>query len=375
MNSNKPIEVIAFFLPQYYPIPENNEWYGNGFTEWTNVGKSRPLFRGHYQPKVPADLGYYDLRLTEVRQQQAKLAQEAGVSAFCYYHYWFGNGKMLLHEPIEWIIQTEQPNLPFCLCWANHKWYNKTWNSEKSRLDQKELIEIKYGNEDDWERHFYCLLPAFKNKLYYNVDGKPVFVLYRIQDIPKVEEFKKTWNKLAIKNGLKEFYFINYIDDIAKLKDPIQNSCEKKIVMLKSNIDSIGKKKFTRKLSRFIKSLIAQTLHTPLNVHSYASIRSKLSDSIFADEAVIPTLLPNWDNTPRRSEGAMILRNATPEQFYYHCKEVFSYIRNKQNKIVFLKSWNEWGEGNYMEPCIKYGHGYINALRKALNEEQEGCTK
>ena len=125
----KNIEIISFYLPQYYPTPENDAWYGKGFTEWTNVGKSKPLFRGHYQPKVPADLGYYDLRLTEVRRQQSELAREAGITAFCYYHYWFGKGKMLLHEPIEWMLESGQPDMPFCLCWANHKWYNKTWNS------------------------------------------------------------------------------------------------------------------------------------------------------------------------------------------------------------------------------------------------------
>ena len=362
------IDIIAFYLPQYHPTPENNEWYGTGFTEWTNVGKSRPLFRGHYQPKVPADLGYYDLRLIDVRKQQADLAREAGIKAFCYYHYWFGKGKMLLHEPIEWMLESGQPDMPFCLCWANHKWYNKTWNSAKSVLDKKELIGIDYGDEADWKLHFECLLPAFKSEWYYKIEGRLVFVLYRIQDIPNVEAFKQTWNKLAVANGLPEFYFINYIDDVAKLNDPIQNSCEKKVVMLKANIDSIGGNAFVRKLSRFMKEFLSQVLRIPMGVYKYASIRKKLSGPIFADEKVIPTLLPNWDNTPRRAEGAMVLHEATPEQFYLHCKETFEYVRGKENKVVFLKSWNEWGEGNYMEPCIKYGHGYIRALKRALEE-------
>lgn len=363
------IEIISFYLPQYYPTPENDAWYGKGFTEWTNVGKSKPLFRGHYQPKVPADLGYYDLRLTDVRRQQAELAREAGITAFCYYHYWFGKGKMLLHEPIEWMLESGQPDMPFCLCWANHKWYNKTWNSAKSVLDKKELIGIDYGDEMDWSLHFECLLPAFKSERYYKIDERNVFVLYRIEDIPNVEDFKRVWNEQAKKHGLPEFYFMNYIDDVAKLNDPIQNSCEKKIVMLKANIDSIGGNAFVRKLSRFMKELVAQILHYPTGIYKYAKIRKKLSGPIFADESVIPTLLPNWDNTPRRAEGAMVLHNATPEQFYLHCKETFAYVRNKQNKVVFLKSWNEWGEGNYMEPCIQYGHGYLQALRKALDEE------
>lgn len=362
------IEVVAFYLPQYYPIKENNEWYGEGFTEWTNVGKAKPLFRGHYQPKVPADLGYYDLRITEVRKKQAELAKEAGITAFCYYHYWFGNGKMLLHEPIEWMLESGQPDMPFCLCWANHKWYKKTWDPETSILNQTKLLDINYGAEADWQRHFECLLPAFKNERYYKINGRLVFVLYRIQDIPNVEEFKQLWNRLAVENGLPEFYFVNYIDDVAKLKDPIQNSCEKKIVMLKSNVGSNVKTAFFRKILSATRKLIAQSLHWPASVYDYALVRKKLSEPLFSYEDIIPTLLPNWDETPRRAEGALIFLNATPEQFYLHCKETLEYVRNKKNKVVFLKSWNEWGEGNYMEPCIKYGHGYLQALRRALME-------
>lgn len=366
-NKNK-IEVVSFYLPQYYPTKENNQWYGTGFTEWTNVGKSKPLFRGHYQPKVPADLGYYDLRLTDVRRQQAELAREAGITAFCFYHYWFGKGKMLLHEPIEWMLESGQPDMPFCFCWANHKWYNKTWNSAKSVLDKKELIGIDYGDEPDWILHFERLLPAFKSERYYKIEGRNVFVLYRIEDIPNVEDFKHVWDEQAKKHGLPEFYFVNYIDDVAKLNDPIQNSCEKKIVMLKANIGAVKGNAFMRKLYRFSRQLLSQVLHLPLGVYRYEKVRKLLSGSIFAEENVIPTLLPNWDNTPRRAEGAMVLHNATPDQFYEHCKETFAYVRGKQNKVVFLKSWNEWGEGNYMEPCIQYGHGYLQALRKALDE-------
>jgi hypothetical protein len=183
-----------------------------------------------------------------------------------------------------------------------------------------------------------------------------------------VEEFKTYWNELAESNGLNGFYFINYIDDPAKLKDPIQNSCEKKIVLLKSNIESIGSGVFTRKLSRFVRSMISQLFKIPMGVYKYSKIRKKLNDSIFAEESIIPTILPNWDNTPRRAEGALVLDNANPKEFYLHCKEVFENLKKKENKVVFLKSWNEWGEGNYMEPCLKYGKGYIKALRQALDE-------
>lgn len=364
----KNIDIIAFYLPQYHPTKENDEWYGKGFTEWTNVGKSKPLFKGHYQPIVPADLGYYDLRLPEIQEQQAELAKEAGVSAFCYYHYWFGKGRMMLDMPLKQMLKNDKIDLPFCLCWANHTWYNKTWNSKTSVLEQKVLLGIDYGDKADWKLHFDTMLPAFKDSRYYKIDNRLVFVLYRIQDIPNVEEFKAYWNELAKTNGLNGFYFINYIDDPAKLKDPIQNSCEKKIVLLKSNIESIGSGVFTRKLSRFVRSMISQLFKIPMGVYKYSKIRKKLNDSIFADESIIPTILPNWDNTPRRAEGALVLDNANPKEFYLHCKEVFENLKNKENKVVFLKSWNEWGEGNYMEPCLKYGKGYIKALRQSLDE-------
>lgn len=361
------IEVIAFYLPQYHPTKENDAWFGPGFTEWTNVGQAKPLFRGHYQPKVPADLGYYDLRIPQIREQQEALAKEAGVTAFCYYHYWFGHGKQMLEKPLEWMLQ-EKGDMPFCICWANHMWYKKTWNSETNVLDKKPLLPIDYGDEADWKLHFETLLPAFQDRRYYKIDGRLAFVLYRIQDIPDVDKFKALWNKLAVEHGLPEFYFMTYLDDPAKRKELIQNSCEKQIVSCKADITSKGTSVFGRKLFRFIKGVIAQQLHVTLDKYNYASIRYKLSAPFFAEEEVIPVLIPNWDNTPRRKEGATILHNATPEQFYLHCKETFAYLKNKRNRVVFLKSWNEWGEGNYMEPCLRYGHGYLQALNKALNE-------
>ena len=362
------IEVIAFYLPQYYPTKEIDECFGKGFTEWTNVGKAKPLFKGHYQPKVPADLGYYDLRVPEIRKQQAELAREAGISAFCYYHYWFGNGKEMLEMPLREVVKTKEPDFPFCICWANHTWYRKTWDSEKNLLNKVPLLKQEYPGEEDVENHFYSLLDAFKDERYYKVEGKLLFVLYRIEDIPDVAGFLEKWQKLAKKEGLPGFCFMSYVDDPARLSHLTHESCEANIVLNKSSIESIGRSKKVRKVSRFVFSWLSKTMKVPLNVHYCSKIRPILSPSIFKQERIVPTLLPNWDNTPRRQSGAMILKDATPEQFYLHCKEVFAYVKDKRNKYVFLKSWNEWGEGNYMEPCLKFGHGYIKALRKALDE-------
>lgn len=366
MKPDDKIDVIAFYLPQYYPTKENNEWYGPGFTEWTNVGKAKPLFRGHYQPKVPADLGYYDLRLPEVRAKQAELAKEAGISAFCYYHYWFGNGVQMLDMPLKEVIRLSEPDFPFCICWANHSWYKKTWDSTTNTLNNKPLIKQEYPGVEDICNHFYSLLDCFKDPRYYRIGGKLVFVIYHIDEIPNPSLFLDKWSELAEKEGLPGFLFMAYSDDVTRISHLSYSLCERIVLSCKYNIDSLGHKTSIRKLSRFTKSLAARILHLPLNKHEYKDILDKLTTPLFQEEKVVPVLFPNWDNTPRRNEGALILNNTSPDLFYKHCLDVFSMIKDKTNKTVFIKSWNEWGEGNYMEPCLKYGHGYIDALSKAL---------
>ncbi|MCR5533533.1 MAG: glycoside hydrolase family 99-like domain-containing protein [Paludibacteraceae bacterium] len=368
VTANEAIQVLAFYLPQYHPIPENNEWFGEGFTEWTNVGKAKPLFRNHYQPLVPADLGYYDLRLPQVRARQAELAKEAGVTAFCYYHYWFGNGKQLLEMPLQEVTRLGEPDFPFCICWANHTWYNKMWNAERSVLDMVPLMEQTYPGPQDWDAHFYALIDTFRDKRYYRINGRLVWVFYHIADIPDAEQMMARWNELAEKEGLGGFYYMSYVDDVQDISNPAHQLCKDIVLSCKENITSMGKTVGMRKLSRFIRILFAQLLYIPFGVYRYSRVRHKLVDRRFADEDVIPVLYPNWDNTARRKMGATVLHEATPEQFYQHCKEVFALMRGKKNRVVFLKSWNEWGEGNYMEPCLRYGHGYIRALRKALEE-------
>ena len=367
---DQDIQVLAFYLPQYHPISENNQWFGEGFTEWTNVGKARPLFRGHYQPLVPADLGYYDLRLPQVRAKQAELAKEAGVAAFCYYHYWFGNGKQLLEMPLQEVTRLGEPDFPFCICWANHTWYNKTWNSERSVLDMVPIMPQKYPGPEDWDAHFYALLDTFRDKRYYRINGKLVWVFYHVADIPDAEKMMDRWNELAAKEGLDGFYYMSYVDDVQDLDNPAHRLCKDVILSCKENITSVGSTTSTRKFARFVQILFSQMLHIPLGVYRYSRVRKKLLDPRFADEDVVPVLYPNWDNTARRKMGATVLHEATPDQFYLHCKEVFALMRGKKNRVAFLKSWNEWGEGNYMEPCLRYGHGYIRALRKALEEEK-----
>lgn len=210
---SKP-RLIAFYLPQFYPTIENDEWWGKGFTEWTNVGRAKPLFKGHYQPRVPADLGYYDLRIPKVRIQQAEMAKEAGIEGFCYWHYWF-NGRRLLDRVFTEVVDSGKPNFPFCLCWANHSWYQKTWDPDKPN---KLLIEQTYLGIDDYIAHFNAMLPAFKDSRYIKVDGKLLFAVYAPLEIPDVKLFIEIWNRLAKENGLAGFYFVGFTFGVKNIK-------------------------------------------------------------------------------------------------------------------------------------------------------------
>ena len=195
-------EIIAFYLPQFHPFKENDEWWGKGFTEWTNVGKAKPLFKGHNQPKVPTELGYYDLRLPIVREQQAELAKEAGVTAFCYWHYWFGNGKRLIADIFDEVLNSGKPDFPFCLGWANHSWFAKTWDKNSKDKD-KLLMEQTYPGIEDQKAHFEFLLKAFKDPRYVKIDGKPFLYIFDPIHLPQdyLENFKQ-WAKDAGFPGL-----------------------------------------------------------------------------------------------------------------------------------------------------------------------------
>lgn len=366
-------KIIAFYLPQYYPVKENNEWFGQGFTEWTNVAKAKPLFKNHNQPRVPRDLGFYDLRIPEVREAQAYLAKEAGIDAFCYYHYWFGNGRLMLERPLQEVIQLGEPDFPFCICWANHSWYKKHWNPDVKQIDQTLLIEQTYPGKEDIINHFNYLLPALKDPRYFRKDGKLLFVIYDIKSIPDYNNFKSTWNKLAIENNLPGFYFISYTTKTEEVKEYPFSETDGVILALHSNIMNKDYDSPFKKRVQFIKTKISEKTNKPLFKYSYEEAMSYFIDPICQQHNVIPVIIPNWDYTPRRGAGGLILYEATPSLFGKHVRQVLSLLNNKpeRDQIVFVKSWNEWGEGNYMEPDLTYGKGYIEELRRAKEEVRE----
>ena len=351
--------LIAFYLPQFYPTPENDEWWGKGFTEWTNVGRAKPLFKGHYQPKIPADLGYYDLRLPEVREEQASLAKEAGIEGFCYWHYWFGNGKRVLDRVFTEVVESNTPKFPFCLCWANHSWFAKTWDPTKP---PKLLLEQKYPGVEDYTNHFYAMLPAFKDERYIRVNGKLLFGLFAPLDMPDIELFKDTWNKLAQENGLKGFCYFGYLPtpkytcNVLEKFDYAVVDWYGEAIASKNNL-----------IKRGLKWINSHVLHRPY-IGLYMDYVKYVVNQINEDPHILPCLLPNYDHTPRSGKRGMLFHKSTPQLFESLLKQSFD-IRNveSEDNIIFLKAWNEWGEGNYLEPDLKYGKGYLNAIHSALN--------
>lgn len=355
MNNIRP---IAFYLPQFHPIPENDKWHGVGFTEWTNVGKAKPLFRNHYQPRVPADLGYYDLRLAEVREKQVELAKYAGIEGFCYWHYWFGNGKKLLERPINEILISGKPNFPFCFAWANDSWKG-IWHGTKNK---ETLIEQTYPGENDIEEHFYYNLPYFKDERYIKVDNKPLFMIYKPLDLPNANNFIKIWNKLAKENGLDGIFFIGQSVSMNEIS-------EMQLINLNAiNIVRLGyaELQLHSKMNRFLKKL----LKIPRKI-SYENIYKYFIGEEEKNDHFIPTIIPNWDHSPRSGTHALILHESTPELFELHLRDVVKVLKQKSENrgIVFIKSWNEWAEGNYLEPDLKFGKKYLEVCRKIfLNE-------
>jgi hypothetical protein len=354
--------IIAFYLPQFHPIPENDIWWGKGFTEWTNVGKAQPLFRGHYQPRVPADLGYYDLRVPETREEQAKMAQESGIEGFCYWHYWFGNGKRLLERPFNEVLSSGKPDYPFCLAWANSSWEDKLFNKDGSK---KILIEQKYPGETDYIEHFFALLPAFRDERYIRVDGKPLFMIYSFSELPDPQYFIQLWNKLAKENGLEGIHFVAHTYNENEIPE-IMNKGFNAVNIVR--LFHFFQKDYS--LLEKIHMKIMRVIFKRGRIVQYKRAAKYFSGEKDSLDYCYPTIIPNWDHSPRSGRTGHILTDSTPELFGEHVKKVIYSVKDKsdEHKIIFLKSWNEWAEGNYMEPDLKYKTGYLDELRSCLKK-------
>lgn len=345
--------VIAFYLPQFHPIPENNQWWGPGFTEWTNTAKARALFPGHVQPHIPADLGFYDLRLPAARQAQADIARQYGVSAFCYWHYWFA-GRRILERPFAEVLESGQPDFPFCLGWANQTWTG-TWHGAPDKI----LIEQTYPGPEDDRRHFDLLRPAFEDPRYFRVNGKPLFYIFRPEELPDPRAFAERWRDMAEKAGLGGIYLVCEISDLLgfgpKGKPPEEYGFDAGVYIrlpADNNRSNILKMRLRRKLLKWPEAYPYLTVPVTRPAGYEAS-------------NIYPCVYPNWDNTPRSGRAGLVIRGSSPEHFRVHVEHAISQLEahGEQERLLFVKSWNEWAEGNYLEPDLEHGHGFLKVIR------------
>lgn len=364
---------IAMYLPQFHPIPENDEWWGKGFTDWTNVIKAKPRFKDHYQPHLPADLGFYDLRLSEAREAQANLARAYGIYGFCYYHYWL-NGKQILQRPFEEVLKSHKPDFPFMLCWANENW-TRAWNGDEDEI----LIEQGYSAEDDIT-HIQHLLPAFSDPRYIKVDGKAVFCIYRSSAIPDVSATIKRWRAEALKAGI-QLYICCFETFKDSGKDQLEEGFDAAISFEPFSsgiVELIGdiKMQFLKKklMPWYIKYKLSSQNKKIVMLDAVAR-QIKYDDLIdFTNKRSAkkykqyPGAAPGWDNSARRKDNYVVLTGSTPQKFKAwlaaETKKFKPY--SKEENFVFINAWNEWAEGCHLEPDQKWGLQYLEAVREVF---------
>lgn len=371
---------IAIHLPQFHPIPENDEWWGKGFTEWTNVTKAKPLFKGHYQPQLPTDLGFYDLRLAEARMAQIELAKEYGIYGFCYYHYWF-NGKRLLHEPLDRMLANPKEDFPFMLCWANENW-TRRWDGKNKEI----LIKQNYSIVDDRNHIRFLCDHFFKDPRYIRIEGKPVIAIYMSALFPDISETLTIWREEARKLGF-ELYVCRFEGDRVYGKKYMAPGFDAAIEFqpfaktLDDFTTQVTQPAYQRKYSLrflqrtpYIKQKTSHFVHRHFGRLDY----QVYLDFLFAnyeypkDYKRYPCVMPSWDNTARRKDKSLLFYNSTPQwykkwlQFHF---ENFQPFSNNEN-FLFINAWNEWAEGNHLEPCIKWQRQYLEATKDVVSKIQ-----
>jgi lipopolysaccharide biosynthesis protein len=369
---SEAIRAIAFHLPQFHPIPENDKWWGKGFTDWTNVAKAKPLFKGHYQPHVPADLGYYDMREPEARAAQAALAREYGVHGFCYYHYWF-NGRRLLEQPVNEIVASGKPDFPFCLCWANENW-TRRWDGQ----EQEVLMAQNYGDEDDLN-HIRWLADVFRDPRYIRVQGRPLFLVYRLSRLPNPARTVELWRKEARQLGVGEIFLCNVesfptdhgMAPRHQLDGAVEFAPDYGVMPVRQEPNWLTHKLARRpRTQRLAGQLgLAQPWLSHHGIFSYPDLMTNMIGKPPVSYVRFPCVTPSWDNHARRKMGASIYVGSSPALYRKWLGAAVQKAKaaHPEDPIVFINAWNEWAEGNHLEPCRKWGRSYLEATREALN--------
>lgn len=365
------MKIISFYLPQFHPTPENDEWWGPGFTEWTKVAPCRPRFRGHYQPHIPADLGFYDLRLEDTRVAQVALASHYGIDGFCYYHYWF-NGKLLLGRPFSEVLASGNPDFPFCLCWANENW-TQAWDGREKQV----LIRQNYTEEDDRE-HIDWLLKAFGDNRYIKIDDRPLFLIYRPDNIPDCELMIKIWKKAVHQKGFPDMY-------LCAVKSGFTNKTDKEL--LSQGFDAIvdfqpnrtdfpsptNAKSWLYDLARKIMpNNLYQRIKVQVSANKILNYQEIVQRIMQKEQDVshreFPCVFPSWDNSARR-RSATIIQNTDPSIYEKWLAESIKKVQvyPEAERFVFINAWNEWAEGCHLEPDQLNGHAFLEATLNAVS--------
>lgn len=354
--------MLAFYLPQFHPIPENDLWWGKGFTEWTNVVRAKPLFRGHYQPQLPADLGFYDLRLAEARNAQAALARQHGVHGFCYYHYWF-EGQRLLNRPLDEVLSSGEPDFPFCLCWANESW-TRRWDG----LHNEVLRAQTYGGEKDDCAHIDWLMRVFADRRYIRVNGMPLFLIYRARELPDIRQTISVWRQKVLEAGFPGLYLCSVDSSWARNWNPTPSGFNAAVefqpafTLIRPGLADI--------LATGKVNWLLRGKHQRHTIVLYKHFVDAMLQRNYPEYKMFRCVTPGFDNTPRRTGlPVSMLHTTNPEDFGRWLTAAVSWTRTHlqgEEQVVFVNAWNEWAEGNHLEPDQRFGHAFLQEIPKAL---------
>lgn len=350
------IQILSMYLPQFHRVKENDEWWGDGFTDWVSVKTAKVLYEGHYEPHIPLHNNYYDLMNKSVMQWQAELMHEYGVDGQCFYHYWFKDAKKILEKPAENLLQWTDIDMPFCFCWANETWAQSWSKIRKANvwLDNESgnkksgsgiLLQQGYGDEKDWAIHFDYLLPFFKDRRYIKKGDMPILVIYRSCEIYCLEEMIDFFNERARKNGFSGVYFI----------------CANSDESLPDNADAV----LIHEPQNVFRNVDITLDKTGIRLLDYADCCEKSFDSIIKRSKTYFEGFVGYDDTPRRGIKGISLSKTSPELFGKYLRRLLARSEQNGNEFVFINAWNEWGEGMHLEPDERYGYSFLEALKSA----------
>lgn len=348
-------KILALYLPQFHETPENNKWWGKGFTEWTNTKKAKPFFRNHYQPRTPLNNNFYDLTKPDVMPAQVKLAKTYGVNGFCFYHYWF-DGKQMLHKPVQDFLNRKEIDFDFCLSWANDSW-NKAWDGEEREI----LIKQEYGEELNWQKHLEYLMPFFKDQRYIKVKNRPVFFVYRSVGFDRMNEMMEFWNKILKENG---FNGIHLVETLNSFQNKPSCSISKAVFLFEPMMTLRNNISLKNRIIGIISSRLTRNI---LNTDNYDRVWTEIIRNAnalkFPEKKIYKGAFSDWDNSPRKGRKGLIIKGASPQKFGKYLSKLYALAKQDNDEFLIINAWNEWAEGCYLEPDEKFKYDYLEQIK------------